>query len=174
MGKGKNLTLVGGILTVIATYALCWFKRNILYLAHYFNGIGAIENILDLFFHPELYAEYYELPTWTVYVIAVLVILFLISGALQILAIKKRSAGIIGSIMPIIISIMIILGVMFNLLPDLIKFLEIFGDSSPLIAGAIPFNYAILGRPESIGSYVLLAGGILGIIGSYMSREEFY
>ena len=174
MGKGKNLTLIGGILTVIATYALCWFKRRILYLDYFFNGIGAIENVLDLFFHPELYAEYYELPTWTVYVIAVFVILFLISGALQILAIKKRFAGIIGSVMPLIISIMIILGVMFSLIPEIVKFLEIFGDHSPLIAGAIPLNYAIAGRPESIGSYVLIAGGILGIIGSYLSREELY
>jgi hypothetical protein len=47
----------------------------------------------------------------------------------------------------------------------------IFGDSEPVLEGVFPFHYALPGRSEAIGIYVLLAGGILGLIGGILPRE---
>ena len=172
MGKGKILSLVGGILTLISTYLLAWYVYEINYVVYYYNGIGAIENFLDLYVHAQNYADYLELPLWIIYLWGLVIIVTLISGGLQLLSLKNRIWGLIGSIMPIIISIVIILGLI--LFPEWLKYLEIFGDSNPLIRGGFPLNLALPARPESLGTYVLFAGGILGVIGFYYSSEEFY
>jgi len=172
MSKGKNLMLCAGIITLIATFALSWFTIGI-HQIFYVYGIGGLKNFLDLFVHTQNYADYYELPLWAIYILAAILIIILISGALQCYSIKKPVVGLIGSIIPLLIGIIILLNAFFGILPELIKYLEIFANSSRLIPGLIPFNYVIPGRTESIGTYVLLAGGVLGIIGYKISRDEF-
>ena len=172
MGKGKILTVCGGILTLVATYVLCWYKITINYFYYYTNGIGALKNFLNIFLRAQSYADYFELPLWIIYVSSVLVVFTLISGVVQLLIFKKRIFALLGSIIPIVIGIMIILG--FTVFPEWLKYLVIFGDRNPLIAGAFPLNLPLPGRPESLGTYVLLAGGILGVIGFYYSKEEIF
>ena len=43
--------------------------------------------------------------------------------------------------------------------------------SEPLMKGIIPFDFVILDRAESIGTYCLIAGGVLGIISSFIKSE---
>ena len=172
MSKGKNLMLCAGIITLIATFALSWFTIGI-HQIFYFYGIGGLKNVLDLFVHTQNYADYYELPLWAIYILAAILIIILISGALQCLGKKKPVVGLIGSIMPLLIGIIILLNAFFGILPELIIYLDIFADSSRLIPVLIPFNYVIPGRTESIGTYVLLIGGLLGVIAYKISRDEF-
>ena len=172
MGKGKIYSLIGGILTLVSTYVLAWYVYNINYFDYYYNGIGGFKNLLDVYVHAQQYADYLELPLWIIYLWGIVVFATLISGGVQLLSLKNRIWGLLGSIMPIIISIMIILA--FTLYPDWLKYIEIFGDRNPLIRGALPLNLALPARPESLGTYSLLAGGILGVIGFYYNLEEFY
>jgi hypothetical protein len=172
MGKGKILMVCGGILTLISTYVLAWYAISINYFTYYTNGIGGIKNFLNLFLHGESYASTLGVPLWIVYISSVLIVFTLISGVLQLLALKKRIWGIVGSIVPILIGIMIILG--FSLYPEWITYFQLFGDRNPLISEGFPLNLAIPGRPESLGTYLLLAGGILGVIGFYYLKEEIY
>jgi len=174
MAKGKVITLIGGILTLLGTYTLTWFLFPSLTNIPHAWGYGGIKTLMDLFTDTEKYANYYELDIWVIYIIAALVIWFLISGILQILVMKKRVLGIIGSIMPLVMSILILISVSFALIPEILKYLEIFADPAPISRGVFPLNYNIAGRNESIGTYFLCAGAVLGIIGYYMSREEYF
>ncbi len=172
MEKGKQIIFCSGIINIIATYALTWFTMG-LFRIGFANGIGGLKTLPDLFIHFQDYIDYYEVPFFVIYLFAAMILIFLLSGVLQILVIKKKICGIIGSIMPVVISIMILIAVIFNLSPDILKYLELFVDYSPLVRSIIPYNYAIAGRPESIGTYVLLAGSIMGVVGCVLSREEY-
>jgi len=172
MGAGKNLVIVAGILTLVGTYALSWFSFPY-GTTQYASGIGGLLRVFDLFANNSFYVRRYGLPSWAFIVIGALVILFLVSGALQILVIKKRACGILGTIMPFLMGIALLLGAILNLLSFIRFFLEIFG-SEAIIEGILPYHWVIYGEVGSIGSYFILAGGILGLIGVIKSKEEFY
>ncbi len=172
MGKGKILMICGGILTLISTYVFAWYAVTINYFKYYNNGIGGIKNFTNLFLHGESYATTLGVPLWIVYISSVLIVFTLISGVLQLLALKKRILGIVGSIVPIFIGIMIILG--FSLYPEWILYFQLFGDRNPLISEGFPLNLEIPYRAESLGTYLLLAGGILGVVGFLYLKEEIY
>ena len=172
MGKGKILMVCGGIVTLISVYVLAWYAFDINYFTYYINGIGGIKNIPNIIFHAQSYATYLGIPVWIIYVSIVIIILTLITGVVQILAVKNRILGILGSIIPLLFGIMIIVG--FEVSPEWINFFQIFGDRNPLIAEGFPLNLEIPGRPESLGTYTLIFGGILGIIGYYYSKEEIF
>jgi len=172
MGAGKKLVIVAGILTLIGTYALSWF--SFLYgTTQYASGIGGLLRVFDLLANNSSYVRRYNLPSWVFIVIGALVILFLVSGVLQILVIKKRAWGILGTIMPFLMGIALLLGAILNLLSFIRFYLEIYG-SAPIIEGILPYHWVFYGEVGSIGSYFILAGGILGLIGVIKSKEEFY
>ena len=172
MGKGKNLIFTGGILTLIGTYALTWFSFAFGTI-QYAYGVGGIKNFMDLLFPSSFYVKRLELDRWLIQVIAILMLFFLISGILQLIGKKRRFVGLVGTIMPLLMGIGLILGGSITLLAFILRYLEIYGDPDPLIAGLLPIHWIIYGR-VSIGSFVVLAGGILGLIGVIMSKEEFY
>jgi len=45
----------------------------------------------------------------------------------------------------------------------------VLGGPAPLVPGIIPFDLAL--GPASLGLYVLLAGGALGLIAGFMGRD---
>jgi hypothetical protein len=172
MGKGKNLIFTGGILTLIGTYLFTWFQFAYETI-QYAYGVGGIKNFMDLLFPSNFYVQRLDMDRWMIQVIAILMLLFLISGILQLIGKKSRKVGLIGTILPLLMGLMLVLGGSISLLGFFLRYLQIFGDPDPLIEGLLPFHYVIYGR-ASIGSFVVLAGGILGLIGVLMSKEEFY
>ncbi len=172
MEKGKKIIFCSGIINLLATYTVVWFTVSGIRTS-FVNGIGGWKTLPNLFINFQEYISYYEVPFWVIYLLAAFLILFLISGVLQLLVKKKKAYGIIGSIMPMVVSVMILISVILNLSPDILKFLELFGDVYPPVRAIFPLNYAIAGRPESIGTYILLAGSMMGVIGSIISREEY-
>lgn len=172
MGKGKNLIFAGGILTLIGTYLFTWFSFSYI-TVQFAYGIGGIKNFMDLLLNNKFYVERLDMPGWLIQVIAILMLIFLISGILQLAGKKNRKVGLVGTILPLLMGLMLVLGGSISLLGVFLRYLEIYGDTDPLIAGLIPYHYVIYGR-VSIGSLLVLAGGILGLIGVIISKEEFY
>ena len=54
-----------------------------------------------------------------------------------------------------------------------IRVLHVFGDGEPLIEGLIPLHITLPGRTEEVGTYFLLLGGLLGLIGGKVSKPEY-
>lgn len=172
MEKGKIITIFAGVITLLANYVLIWYIQTVSYADYNTSGLGGLINFPDVFLHGQKYADYLGWPLWMIYVGSLLIILPLIAGVLQILVVKKPKLAIIGSIIPLVLGIMILVGL--SLIPNLLKYLEIFGSRSAIILGILPINLEIPGRPESLGTYALIAGGIIGIVGLYLAREDLY
>jgi hypothetical protein len=105
-----------------------------------------------------------------IYIVAVVLIIFAISGVLQLIGLKSRALAIIGSLLPLFIGTIILLN-SFITLPDFLSVFPLFLIDNPLVDGIVPYDL-ILG-PTSLGTYTLLAGGVLGLIGGIMGTKDF-
>ena len=164
MNKGKYIRLIAGIITLVGTFALTLFTFKLGDKIFYVYGMGGFKRINNIFAKP--YSIYY-------YYGAIFIAIYLASGLIQLGGIKVRKLPIFGSILPLFFALIIILN-SFNLLPpSFIAMIYLLGDSEPLMKGIIPFDIVILDRTESIGTYCLIAGGVLGIIGSFIKSESY-
>lgn len=177
MGAGKVLIIIGAILTLVSTFflsllavtvpvPLLWMQAG----SNYANGLNFFMHIPYLFTDAGTIATIFGIDVYLVYIIIVLLIFFAISGIIQLIGIKSRAAGIIGSIMPIFIGIIIILGT-FMTLPAIFGGFGTFMLDDALVAGIIPFDLNLGGI--SLGTYTLLAGGVLGLIGGIIGPGDF-
>jgi hypothetical protein len=171
MGAGKILTLIGGILTLIATYLLTFYGNGPFVLW----GIGGWINIPSMFTDPGSWVL--SLPIFMSYIIAILVILFLIAGVLVLIGIKVRAIGIIGAIFGVFGGVYFLLCLFTgtSFLPlDFIAYVDVFG-SIAIVEGIFPFHLGLgasaFPGTVGLGSYVLLGGGILSFIGALLPRD---
>lgn len=155
-GTGKILSAVGGIITIVSTFILTLEATPPIFV----SGLGFTINLPDIFVSGDV-----------VYIILGIVgIVFLISGIFQLIGISNRALAIIGSILPIALAIFIIVkafGVIPTEITDYLTLLN--GDQ---YFGFIPFHLQIW--EFGLGTLTLLAGGVLGLIGGILPREEFY
>jgi hypothetical protein len=171
---GKILLIIAGILTLLATFVFSWgtfaFGET-----HYIYGVGGIYNVIDIFTKgTKYYRTRFQLPEWSIYVIAVVVIWLVASGPIQIIGRKSRKAGIIGSIIPLLLGLVILLNLLgIPFLGGFIRILEVFGTTEPIIEGLIPLHISVPGRNETFGIYLLIVGGILGLIGAKKNKSEY-
>ena len=96
--------------------------------------------------------------------------MFLLSGIFQLIGIKSRVLAIIGSIFVLLVGILVLLGV-FDVLNKIAWVENIFGDPVPIIDGIIPYDLVLGSGPASLGLYVLIAGGALGLVAGFMGRD---
>jgi len=171
MGAGKGLSILAGILIIVATFVLSWFTVA---GPEYAYGIGLAKNIMGMFTDAATLATSWGVETFVIYIVAVVYILFLVSGILVLIGAKVRALAIIGAIVPILLCYAIIAGAL-NIPPDFYPYISVFLDSEPLLTGIIPFDLPLApanaSATVSLGTYVLLAGGVLGLIGGIMGRD---
>lgn len=165
MNAKQIFSLLSGIVTLVATFFLTLFKFELAENTYYVSGILGIERILHIFLE----------PISMFYIIAlVILMIFVSSGVLQIIGIKKRTLTIIGSILPLLFGIIILLDPFDILNKSFIGILFMLGGKESIIPDilpfAIPFDYVIFERPESIGTYFLLLGGMIGLISGLFER----
>ena len=166
MAAGKILSLLAGILTIVATFMLSWVSVAVP-PTYYAYGIGIVKNLPAMFTNADALGVLLGIPGFAIYIIAGILIVFLLSGIFQLIGMKSRALAIIGSIFVLLIGILTLLGVL-NIVINIDWVINIFGDSVPIIDGIIPFDL-VLG-PASLGLYVLIAGGVLGLIAGFMGR----
>lgn len=167
MAAGKILSLLAAILTIVATFMLSWVSV-VVPPTYYAYGIGIVKNLPAMFTNADSLGLLLGIPGFAIYIIAGMLIVFLLSGIFQLIGMKSRVLGLIGSIFVLVIGILVFLGV-FNIIINIDWVIYIFGDSVPIIDGIIPFDL-VLG-PASLGLYVLIAGGALGLVAGIMGPE---
>ena len=148
MDARKISYIIGGLLTLISTY---FFTFHLYFTGLHFYGIGFIMNIPTFFTSGDILTI----------IMAVVFILFLLSGIFLLIGLKSRTLAIIGSLLCIAGGVYFILVFYMGFLeitPFAIMFLN-----TELIEGIIPF-YIPIGT-VSLGPSLVLAGGILGLIG---------
>ncbi len=163
MGAGKILVLIGGLLTLVSTFFLSFYATG---GGDYGSGLGFIYNIADIMTNP---GNYVPGETMTVYIVAIVYIVFLISGVLQLVGLASRVIAIIGSIIVLVISILMLL-VLLNALAVYAPYLTLF-DHTAIVPGILPLDVPL--GSASLGTYLLLAGGALGLVGGILGIKDY-
>ena len=173
LGAGKILVLVGALLTLVSTFFFSFFETisfpGVFFLyGEYGYGIGFLINIPSIFSEGAGWATNFGTDVMVVYIVAIVFIVFLLSGILQLIGLKSRVVAIIGSILPIVVGMLILLSSNGTL--GFGTYLTLFA-SDAVAEGILPFN-PVLGF-VSLGTYTLLAGGVLGFIGGILGTKDF-
>ncbi len=166
MGAGKILILIGALLTLVSTFFLTFGAT--IYPGVYASGLGFVFNTPDILSNAASFATLMGIEVMVVYILAIVYIVFLISGILQLVGLASRVVAIIGSILPIVMSVLILL-IYLGLL-DMIQYTILFWRT-PIVDGILPFDLPL--GPVSLGTYTLLAGGVLGFVGGIIGTKDY-
>ena len=172
MRKGAVLSLISGIIVIAGTFLLTWFTVG----PAGASGIGLIKNISDYFTNAEVIAALWGVPSFVLYIVGGCYILFLASGIIILFGSKSRVAAIIGSLMPILMSVAIIFGSM-DMPADIIIYVGVFLDTEGIIPGIIPYTLelgpsgVVSLATVALGTYVLLVAGVLGFVSAFLERD---
>jgi hypothetical protein len=148
VGARKISYIIGGLMTLISTY---FFTFHLYFPGVHFYGIGFIMNIPSFFTSGDI----------LVIIMAIVIIMFLLSGVFILIGLKSRTLAIIGSLLCIVGGVYFIL-VFYMGISGIDQFAFMFLNLE-LIGGIIPFNIPI--GTVSVGPSLVLAGGLLGLIG---------
>ena len=154
MGAGKILLIIGGFVTLLATYLFSFAGG----FGIYFYGIGFITNIPILFTSGDV----------LVIIMTIVFIIFLLSGIFILLGVRSRGLGIIGSLFAIVVGVYFILVFYVGLPLEVSQFAIMFIDLA-IVEGILPLNIAV--GDASLGTILLLSGGVLGLIGCIMGTD---
>ena len=173
MYKGKILSLVAGIITLVATFLFSWLALEIGAgdTVYFVNGIAILKKLPDLFTDAESLGSTLEIPVFAFYIIAGIFALFLASGVLQILGMKHRFFVILGSMAALGIGSLLFLSTI-DVIDKANWVYYILGTEDPIIENIVPLTILELNTFD-IGLYLLIAGGVLGIIASIYGPGPF-
>ena len=152
MGFGKILCILGGLITIVATYVLAFYA----FPPAYGWGIAAWMFVPAIFSSGDI----------MIILIEILVILFLLAGLFQLIGAKSRVLGIIGSLLALAGFIYFML-IEFSLISSTAIYALLFVGEA---LGPLPFHISV-GSFASLGAYVLAGGAVLGLIGSFAGRD---
>jgi len=163
MGAGKILCIIGGILTLLGTFLFSF--GDFPFLGVQFYGIAFFMNLQGIFMSANA----------LFIIFGILGFIFIISGVFIILGLKSRAIAIIGSIFSLVYGVMFML-ILFLVLPlETVQFITVFANF-PLVAGVIPVH-VVLGQSLAfgvgLGTYFLIGGGVLGLVGGIMGPDGF-
>ncbi|MHA1111020.1 MAG: hypothetical protein ACTSR4_04885 [Candidatus Hodarchaeales archaeon] len=157
---GKMLALIGGILTFVGVFFFSLYTD----VSGYNYGIVGAMAILDLL----------SGSGWQLLVFSIFYILYLLSFILILIGIKSRVLAIIGSLFPLAILVIVLLGafnlwaVPFHLLVD-----NIGAGGMPQLAGIFPFSFdALIVANIDLGTWIVGLGALLALISGFISRED--
>ena len=160
MGVARVLLIViGAVLTLLGTYVFAVFNVGPGFVG---SGLGFAMNLPDIIgIDPGADAVVF-------YLFLVVFMIWLASGVLQLVGIRSRIVGIIFSIFPFTIGLLFVL-FMYTEILGMMTFVFMLFTTGEQFGGVYPIlvQLDVLG----LGTYLLLGGGVLGIIGSSMSRD---
>jgi len=173
METGKLLSIIAGIMTLVATYLFSWIAIPIggPPTTFYSNGYGIIRNLPNMFTDAESIGSALEIPGFAIYIIAGLLIVFLASGVLQILGTKHRAFVAIGTLFSLGIALILLLSTI-EVVDTANWVYYILGSDEPIVENIIPLK--ILGLDAfDVGFYLLYAGGFVGIVATVYGPGAF-
>ena len=155
MKTGKVLYIIGGLVTLLATFL---FSFHTYFPGLDFYSIGFIMNIPLLFTTGDV-----------LYIIITIVfIIFLLSGIFILLGGKSRVLATIGSIFAIGVGVYFMLVFYMGISFEISQFAFVFLDLA-IIEGILPLNIAI--GTVSVGPILVLGGGVLGLTGRIIDTD---
>jgi len=159
LAVGKIFIILGAILTILGTYVFAVFGVTATVVG---SGLGFAMNL------PLIIGADPGADAIVFYFMLVFFICWLVSGVLQFVGLKVRVVGIIFSLIPLAIGVTFLLFIYTDIL-GLWTFIFMLLTSGELIGGFFPILIDI--GTLGLGTYFLVAGGALGLVGSIMPQD---
>ena len=172
LALGKIFVILGALLSIFGTYVFAIYAGGTGFVG---SGIGFFLNTIGggladptLFAGASTYASSLGVEVWMYYIFLSIFLIFLAAGVLQLIGMKSRVAGLIFSLFPLGVGIMLILVFYTDILGLKSFFFTIFfigeqyGDIFPIL-----INLGDL----ALGTYLIVGGGALGLISTFLPRE---
>jgi hypothetical protein len=159
LAVGKILLIIGALLTILGTYVFAVFAT---FTDQVGSGLGFAMRILDII------AIDPGADAFAFYFMLVLFIAWLVSGVLQLVGLKVKIVGLIFSLVPLAIGIIFLLFIYTELL-GMMTFVFMILTTGEHFGGFYPILVDI--GSLGLGTYLLVAGGVLGLVGSIMPRD---
>lgn len=159
MAARSILIIFGAILTILGTFVFGLFP----FFTAVGSGLGFAINL------PSMIVYDPGADVIVFYLLLVLFIAWLASGVLQFVGLKSKIVGVIFSLIPLAIGTMVVLLVYTEILGAMSLLLFLMTVNDVVFLGIFPILIEI--ADMGLGVYFLLAGGLLGLIGSFMSRN---
>ncbi|KKN23963.1 hypothetical protein LCGC14_0899610 [marine sediment metagenome] len=165
MGLGKIFCILGGILALIGTLFFSFYSFELL------PGVTEVGFGIGLFMN---FGAIFESADILAIVLCILYAISVISGLFILIGAKSRVIAIIGSIFALLLGILLLVrfGLEINLGFDISNSLLYFW-ATPIIDGIIPFDLPLGLGSISLGTILLIGGGVLGLIGGIMGTSDF-
>ena len=159
MALGKIFIILGALLTILGTYVFAVFGVTATVVG---SGLGFAMNL------PSIIGISPGSDAVVFYIMVVVFIGWLASGVLQLVGLKSRIVGLIFSLFPLAVGLMFVLFIYTDIL-GLMTFVFMLFTSGNLIGGFYPIlvDLGTLG----LGTYFLIGGGALGLIGCLMPQD---
>ncbi|MFW9945479.1 MAG: hypothetical protein ACFFDX_01480 [Candidatus Odinarchaeota archaeon] len=161
MKTGGILALIGGIISLFACFLLSFYQFG---PYTYGWGTGLLLNAGYWIEAATIYGE-------TLIIVAVIVfIIFIFGGVLQIIGIKSRATAIIGALFSILLAVFFILFLSGALAGWYDIAILAFTFTGPVgSVGPLPLHVGL--GDFGLGVFVLLAGGVLSLVGGILPRD---
>jgi hypothetical protein len=154
MGAGKIFCIIGGLVTLLAIFLFSFAGGA----GIYFYGIGFIQNIPTLFTSGDVLAI----------IMTIVFIIFLLSGIFILIGVTSRGLAITGSLFAIVVGAYFILVFYIGVPLEISQFAFMFLNTA-IVEGFLPLNIAV--GNASLGTILVLVGGVLGLIGGIMGPD---
>ena len=164
MGAGKIFCILGGILALVASLFFSFYSFELIPgTTEYGFGIGLFKNFAAIFESADILAI----------ILGILYAIGVISGIFILIGAKSRVIAIIGSIFALLLGILLLVrfGLEINLGLDISSSLLFFWEV-PIIDGIIPFDLPLGLGTISLGTVLLIGGGVLGLIGGILGSSD--
>ncbi len=155
MGSGKVFCIIGGLAALLGTF-LFSFVNPAPGISLY--GIGLYLNLIDIFTSGDILGI----------VISVVILIFTLGGIFILIGIKSRGLAIIGSLFAILLSVYMLLVFIFTLPIEISQYIFVFLEFD-IVDGILPLAVPV--GDLSLGTYLLLGGGVLGLIGGIIGPD---
>jgi hypothetical protein len=178
MKIGKILILVGAILTLFSTYFLSFAQTNGADGRTYASGIGFLFNLPSIIGDVAYWVGFNGGEAMIIYIVAIVFIVFLLSGIIQLIGLINKYVAMIGSIIVIGMSIAIILAVTIDIPGWGLSQYSSLLWAPPIADGVWPLDVPIVAAPGafyqnlSLGSITLIVGGGLGLAGGILGIKD--
>jgi hypothetical protein len=179
MKISKILILVGAILTLFSTFFLSFAQTNGTDGRTYASGIGFLFNLPSILGDIAYWIGFNGGEAMVIYIVAIVFIVFLLAGVIQLVGLISKYVELIGSIIVIGISIAIILAVMIDIPGWGMNRYSSLLWAPPIADGVWPLDVAVAGASGvfyqnlSLGTITLIIGGGLGLAGGILSFKDF-